>query len=129
MSACIMHIGLADFTEPTLLIIVDEASLQWLAERIESRKFLDFATASSVKLINVSLLLHPVEGGGDLSRHEAKFEWKVSPLEARQFAEQLRVLAACEASAHVYLDSKPNTSGVQLVASKDEYDASIVFIH
>lgn len=33
-----MHIGLADFAEPTLLILGDSVSLNWLADCIEARQ-------------------------------------------------------------------------------------------
>lgn len=123
-----MHIGLVDFAEPTLLIIGDMASLRWLAELIETRQSLDFgAAASQVKLVNVSLLLDSVRSDGDLSRDQAKFDWRISPSEAGQFAVQLRSLAASDVPAHAYLDCNSNTSGVQIVASKDEYSARTVF--
>ena len=123
-----MHVGLADFAEPTLLILGDATSLNWLADYIESRQSLDFAAVAFVKLVNVGLLLDSTAGDGGVNRHEAKFNWKVSLPEAQQFAEQLRALAASEVPAHAYLDSAGNTSGVEIVASKGEYSPDTIFI-
>ncbi len=123
-----MHVGLADFAEPTLLILGDVASLNWLADRIESRQSLDFAAAAFVRLLNVSLLLEPTEGDGSFNQQGAKFIWKISLSESQKFAEQLRALAASEVPAHAYLDSITNSAGVEVVASKGEYSTDAVFI-
>lgn len=123
-----MHVGLADFAEPTLLILGDAGSLNWLADHIESRQSLDFTAAPFVRLVNVSLLLEPTEGDGSFSRQSAKFIWKVSLSESQRFAEQLRALAASEVPAHAYLDSMANSASVEVVASKGEYIADAVFI-
>jgi len=116
-----MHVGLADFAEPTLLILGDVGSLNWLADRIESRQSLDFAAALFVRLLSVSLLLEPTEGDGGFSRQGAKFIWKISLSESQKFVEQLRALAASEVPAHAYLDAIANSAGVEVIASKGEY--------
>jgi len=123
-----MHIGLADFAEPTLLILGDEASLNWLADCIETRQSIDLATSPLVKLVNVGLVIAPTEDEGSLSRNNTLFNWKVSPLEAQQFAEQLRALAVNERPAHAYLDPAANSAGVQVIASQGEYIGDAVFI-
>lgn len=128
MSSSTMHIGLADFAEPTLLILGDAASLNWLADRVESRQSLDFTGSPFVRLVSVSLLFEPTEGDGSFSRQNAKFVWKVSPSESQKYAEQLRALAASEIPAHAYLDSMANSAGVEVVASTGEYTADAVFI-
>lgn len=123
-----MHIGLADFAEPTLLILGDAASLNWLADCIEMRQAIDLSASPVVKLVNVGLVIAPTDDEGSLSRNDTLFKWRVSPLEAQQFAEQLRALAVSEKSAHAYLDPKANNAGVQVVASQGEYSGDAVFI-
>lgn len=122
-----MHIGLADFAEPTLLILGDAASLNWLADCIEMRQAVDLSTSPLVKLVNVGLTIAPSDDG-ILSRNDTLFELKISPLEAQQFAEQLRALAVSKRSAHAYLDPRSNSAGVQLVASLGEYSENAVFL-
>lgn len=121
-----MHIGLADFAEPTLLILGDSVSLNWLADCIEARQSIDLATSSFVKLVNVGLMIVPSDDEGSLSRSDVLFEWKVSSSEAQQFADQLRALAAGDKPGHTYLDSKANSAGVEVIASKGEYSANPV---
>lgn len=123
-----MHIGLADFAEPTLLILGDAASLNWLANYMETRQSIDLAVSPFVKLVSVSLVIAPTDDEGSLSRKDTRFEWKVSPVEAQQFAEELRALAVSENPAHAYLDPKANSAGVQVIASQGEYSAEAVFL-
>lgn len=123
-----MHIGLADFAEPTLLILGDAASLNWLADCIEARQSIDLSTSPFVKLVRVELVIAPADDEGSLSRNGALFKWKISALDAQQFAEQLRALAVCEKPAHAYLDPKAKGIDVQLIASHGEYSADAVFI-
>lgn len=123
-----MHIGLADFAEPTLLILGDKASLNWLADCIETRQSVDLAMSPFVKLLSVGLVIAPTHDEGTFIRSETLFEWRVSPLEAQQFAGQLRALALSEKPAHVYLDPKKNGAGVQVIASQGEYSTDDVFL-
>lgn len=123
-----MNIGLADFAEPTLLILGDAASLNWLASCMETRQSIDLATSPFVKLVSVGLVISPTGDEGSLSRNDTLFKWKVSPLEAQQFAEQLRALAISEKPAHAYLDPRTNSAGVQVIASQGEYSAEAVFL-
>lgn len=124
-----MYIGLADFAEPTLLVLGDVASLNWLADGIEMRRPIDLATSPFVKLVNVGLVIAPTNEEGNLCRNDTQFKWQISPMEAQQFAKQLRALAGSESSAHAYLDPKTNTAGVQLIASLGEYSGDDAFIH
>ena len=123
-----MHIGLADFAESTLLILGDAASLNWLADCIETRQSIDLATSPFVNMVSVGLVVAPTDAEGSLSRNDTLFKWKVSPLEADQFAEQLRELAVSQKPAHAYLDPKSNDAGVQVIASKGEYSGDAVFL-
>lgn len=123
-----MHIGLADFAEPTLLILGDAASLNWLADCMETRQSIDLTTSPLVKLVNVGVTIASTNDEGSLSRTDTLFTWTVSPAEARQFAGQLRALAASEKPGHAYLDSKANHASVEVIASKGEYCADAVFI-
>jgi len=61
-----MHIGLADFNEPTLLLLGDPVSLNWLADRIEAQQVVDFMAFRFVKLVNVRLVILPADDGGSL---------------------------------------------------------------
>lgn len=125
----LLHVGMADFAEPTLLIVGDAESLVWLADYIDTQQPIRFAALSpSVRLVNVDLRLAPSDAGGSLHRSGSVLDWKVSSVEARQFAEQLRTLAASESPAHTYLDTESNNAGVEIVVSKGEYDPSAVFI-
>jgi hypothetical protein len=125
MTTNTLHIGLADFAEPTLLILGEAASLNWLAERIEARQSFDLATAPVVKLANVRLLLEPTDNAGTLTREGKKFVWKLSLSESQEVAAQLRELAASHVPAHAYLDPKTNSAGVEVVASKGEYSDAV----
>lgn len=122
-----MHIGLVDFSEPTLLFLGDVDALRWLAELIESRQSIDFAATPFASLVNVRLLLDPTDGESGLGRSGSGFVWSISSYEASKFAEQLRELVKSKIPAHAYLDPKSNSSGVQIVVSRDEYDPNIVF--
>ena len=116
-----MHIGLADFAAPALLILGDETSLNWLAGCIATRQSIGLATSPLVKLVSVGLVIAPTDAEGSLSRSNTLFNWKVSRLEAQQFAQQLRALAGTGKPAHAYLDPNTNSAGVQVIASQGEY--------
>lgn len=122
-----LYIGLADFAEPTLLILGDAESLNWLADCLEARQSIDLAKTPSVTLVNVGLAISPAEGEGHLNRHDAQFDWKVSSSEAQLFSEQLRALTASGRPAHAYLDTQANNASVQVIASQGEYSANAVF--
>lgn len=128
MTQSLLHIGIADFADPTLLLIGDAGSLSWLAEQIDARR--EFNLAEMPDLVweaQVHLRLAPVMRSGRLTRQGNAFEWEISADEARQFAQQLRELAAGPAPAHAYLDPESNAADVQLVASMGEYDPKRVF--
>jgi len=126
--ASLLHIGIADFAEPTLLLIGDAQSFSWLADQIDARRELDFAEMPSlVSRTDVNLRLVPTMQTGRLTRRANVFGWEISAIEAQQFAQQLRGLAASTSPAHAYLDPESNVAGVQLVASMGEYDQSKVF--
>lgn len=124
-----LYVGIADFTDPTLLMIGDAQSLSWLADQIEARLLLDFAAMDAfVKQVKVNLRVIPTAEGGNLNRNgNNTFDWLISLAESRQFAEQLRELAASKSPAHAYLDAASNKSGVEVVVSKGEYDLAAVF--
>ncbi len=54
-------------------------------------------------------------------------EWQMSASEAAVVSHQLRELAASSSPAHAYLDPASNLTGVQIMASKGEYDPARVF--
>lgn len=124
-----MHIGLADFANPALLILGDPTSLNWLADCIAARKSIDLATSPFVELVSVGLNIAPTDEEGSCSRNDALLEWKISPAEALRFADQLRALAASETPGHAYLDPVDNRAVLEIIASKGEYNAKTVLIH
>jgi hypothetical protein len=123
-----LHIGIADFAEPALLLLGDADSLAWLADQIEAEQDIDFASlANVVRQLNFNLRILFTERGGGLSRREAAFVWEVSPAEARRIAAQLHSLAENMSPSHAYLDPTPNLAGVQVIASLAEYDPGKIF--
>ena len=123
-----LHVGIADFAEPTLLLIGDAQSFSWLADQMDARREFDFAQMPSlVRQMNVNLRLVPTMQTGRLTRRVNVFSWEISAIEAQRFAQQLLGLAASTSPAHAYLDPESNVAGVQLVASMGEYDQSKVF--
>lgn len=125
-----LYISIADFKDPTLLVLGDAKSLNWLADQIEARLLLDFAAMDvSIRQVKVKLRMIPTTEDGSLNRHDNTntFDWLISLTESRQFAEQLRALAASETLAHTYLDTASNNSGIEVVVSKGEYDPVAVF--
>ena len=49
-----LHVGMADFAEPTLLIVGDARSLVWLADYIDAQQPIRFADLTpSVRSVNV----------------------------------------------------------------------------
>lgn len=122
-----LYVGIVDFSDPTLLIIGDTASLLWLGKQLESRREIDFAKESSmVHQSRVNVRVVPASTGG-LTQRGGDFVWAVSQEDARLFAEQLRGLALAPTPAHAYLDVESNNTGIQIVASKEEHDPDKVF--
>lgn len=123
-----LHIGIADFAEPTLLLIGDAKSLSWLAEQIDARRDIKLAEMPGiVRQTTIDLHLIPAMHRGSLTRLGDGFDWEISAAEARQFARQLRELAVGTSPAHTYLDPESNAADVQVVASNGEYDPEKVF--
>jgi hypothetical protein len=122
-----LHVGLADFSEPTLLLLGDAAALNWLADRIAIRQSLDLSTSSFVKLHGVVVKLEAVDDG-ELCQRKKSFTWRISPNESQQFVQQLRMLAASDIPAHAYLDPASNSAGLDVMASKGEYIVDDIFI-
>jgi hypothetical protein len=80
-----------------------------------------------VRQVVVNLHVIPTIHGGSLTRRAHVFDWRISAVEATQFAQSIRTLAANTSAAHAYLDPESNVAGVQVVASLGEYDPSKVF--
>ena len=45
-----LHIGIADFAEPTLLLLGDQDSLVWLADQMEAEQSIDLAHVANAVL-------------------------------------------------------------------------------
>jgi hypothetical protein len=118
-------IGLADFAEPTLLILGNSASMYWLAEQVESADSIDFADAPNAKLVNVQLLLERTGESGVLVRDRSRFVWKLSAVDAAEIATKLRCLARGGVPAHAYLDLTTNSAYVEVIASINEYSDAV----
>lgn len=123
-----LHIGIADFAEPTLLLLGDQDSLVWLADQMEAEQSIDLAhVANAVLQRNFGLRILFTGQGGGLRRREATFVWELSRMEASHLAAQIRGLARSTSPSHAYLDPTPNLAGVQVIASLGEYDPGKIF--
>lgn len=120
-----LHVGLVDFSEPTLLLIGEPDTFHWLAEQLTAR--CSFALEGAPGGAHASLRFVPTLQDGRLSRRGDAFEWELSVAEAQLAARQLKELASSERPAHAYLDPTTNSTEVQLVASIGEYDPARVF--
>ena len=118
-----LRIGVAEFSEPTLLLITDARGFRWLAGQIESRKEFTIAQTRGPQGSRVSIRFVPKKVGR-LNRAGNAFTWAISQAEATQFADQLRQLSESGTPAHAYLDSE---GVIPVVASLDEYDPEEVF--
>lgn len=124
----LLHVGIAEFADPTLLLIGDATSLCWLADQIDARRDIKLAEMTgSVHMRKIDLHLVPAKCSGSLKRLGDAFIWEISTVEAQQFAQQLTELAAGTSPAHAYLDPESNAADVQVVASIGEYDPEKVF--
>jgi hypothetical protein len=120
-----LHIGLADFAEPTLLLIGQPADLTWLAGEICGRRIL--ALQSGATGPSVSLHMVPTDEEASLACQGQVFEWRITASEAQTVARQLQELAATGKPAHAYLDPTTNLTAVQVVVSCGEYEPSEIF--
>ena len=120
-----LRAGLVDFADPTFLLLGESSSFDWLAEQLENKRavVLEGESGESPE----RLLIVPSDREGRMSRAGAILEWQLSASEAALVSQQLRELAASPAPAHVYLDPASNLAGVQVMASKGEYDPTTVF--
>ena len=122
-----MQIGLADFAEPTLLVLGTKESLMALADILEKRQPTDLGTLDFIKLVNICLAMVPTSNSGSLGKSGERFTWQISTEEVGHFAEQIRALADHPGGAHIYLDPHVNAAAVQILISKGEYGAGTVF--
>lgn len=119
-----LSMGVVNFAAPTLLLVGESSSFDWLADRIAERLPL---TLESVSSKGISGLIFVPTERGQLAQSGAVLEWRISESEAKLTVLQLRELAASSSPAHIYLDPASNLSGLQLMASKGEYDPARVF--
>lgn len=122
-----LRVGLVDFADPTLLLLGEASSFNWLAEQIESRCAVVLECEQGSDLSRLSIA--PSINEGRISKMETTLEWLMNASDAALFSQQLRQLAASPMPAHIYLDIEKNLAGLQLVASKDEYDPKQVFVN
>ena len=122
-----MQIGLADFAEPTLLILGTKESLIAFANIMEKRQPINLATSEFITLVNIGLAITPTSNSGSLGKSGERFTWQISTEEVGHFAEQIRALADHPGGAHIYLDPHVNAAAVQILISKGEYGAGTVF--
>ncbi len=123
-----LHIGIADFSEPTLLILGESEGFLWLADLIESRWTGNLSTlVPEVRLANIAELelTYPGADGGAEQRGSV-VHWRIQDTAVGLFPERLRALARC-GEGHHYLDAPPSVATLQVVASKGEYDPRVIF--
>lgn len=121
-----LRAGLVDFADPTFLLLGESSSFEWLAAQIEGKRAVVLKGEPGKDLMCLSIV--PSDGEGRASRAEGALEWRMSASEATLVSQQLRELAASSSPAHAYLDPASNLTGVQIVASKGEYDPTRVFV-
>jgi hypothetical protein len=120
-----LRAGLVDFADPTFLLIGQSGAFDWLADQIERKQAVTLDGQAGKSLVRLAII--PTGSEGRASKADDVLEWLISPSEAALVAQQLRELAQASAPAHAYLDPANNLSGVQIVASKGEYDPAKVF--
>ena len=120
-----LRVGLVNFHEPTLLLIGDASSFTWLAGQLEIRcpLLLEAEPGNEIR----SLSIEPSQREGRAFRSGPVLKWQISAHEAVLAAGRLRELAAHPSPAHAYLGPEFAEAGVQIVASKGEYDPARVF--
>jgi hypothetical protein len=121
-----IQVGLADFADPTLLLLGDAAAFRWLANEVRARREVKLGAEQSGDK-RATLQVVPAETAGEFSRNGNRFSWRISSSEAETVARQLSALADSQVPAHAYIDPALDSTGVQLMASVGEYDASRVF--
>lgn len=121
-----LQAGLVEFSDPAFLLIGEAGAFDWLAEQIESRREVALQSESNKEVACLSLVPSTHDDGAALKKGTI-LEWQMSANEATQVAQQLRELAASSAPAHAYLDPANNLAGLQIIASKGEYDPTRIF--
>jgi hypothetical protein len=120
--------GLVDFADSTFLLLGESDAFYWLADQIEGRSAVAVEGVPSKGIARLSIVPTTKEGQeGRVSRAGLVLEWQMSSSEAVLVSQQLRELATGSSPAHVYLDPACNLAGVQIMASKGEYDPERVF--
>jgi len=119
-----LHIGVVDFSEPTLLLISEARGFRWLADQIEHRNQFTISQIKGPAQTRVTIQFVPAQAGS-LNRTENVFTWGISRAESKLFADQLRELSVSTTPAHTYLDSA--SRGIPVIASFDEYDPEKIF--
>ena len=127
-SASKLIIGIVEFENPTVLVLGDAAAFLTLASRIQERQTFRMAESGFAELKNIrEITVMPCEDHGEFSRIDDELVWKVSAFEADAFAAQLQALGESKDAGHTYLDPSTNSTDLEIVASKDEYQASVLF--
>lgn len=103
---CALYVGLVDFTDPTLLLLGEPCSFDWLANRIVERRTIELKCVLGKKID--SLVLVPVENEGYLLQMGSTLKWNMLESEANVVIQQLRELAVSASPAHAYLDTLNN---------------------
>ena len=121
-----LQVGLVAFPDPTFLLLGEFNAFHWLAEQIEGRRAVVVESAPGKDLVCLSIV--PSDQDGRAVRAGSSVEWQISASEAALVSNQLRELAASSSPAHAYLDPESNLTGMQIMASKGEYDPARVFV-
>jgi hypothetical protein len=120
-----LRIGLADFHDPTLLLLGDPRSCIRLAAELEARRPVVLASQPGEELVELRRL--PSENEGDCGRSGPILTWRMSSRETVTVAAQPRPMARHPRPGHAYLDHEVTTIDLQIVASQGEYEAERLF--
>ena len=124
-----VNAGLADFTDPTLLLTGSAGGLHALADLFDGQA--SFATSNAANLlrpIGIELTLHLGAAQTQLLKVGRQIDWSISLADAKLYAELIRAVAENDKPSHTYLDV-PGNIELEIVVSKDEYDPATVFVN
>jgi hypothetical protein len=115
--------GLANFAEPTLLLLGDMPGLLTLKDFFEKQDSVGIGRL--LNLVEIQLEIHFAPEDSGLEKSGTQFAWYISPMDAKKFARLIEEVASSEKPAHAYLDTSGHT-GFEIIVSKGEYEASVL---
>ncbi|MDP4021761.1 hypothetical protein Q8W71_03910 [Methylobacterium sp. NEAU 140] len=122
-----LHIGFAEFADPTLLFAGKHKDLLWLAHKIGSREATDFGEHAETLLHNVAVKILDQDQNSSLAFRNGIVEISLSSYQSHEYMEKIVNLVKYNKPGHVYIDPDINELGYQIVISLSEYDTQNVF--